>query len=149
VNNVWKNTNTALIIVKYESLDELKNYRDAIKDSGLNVNNCELIAIVETKKEREALDHSSLAVFLSPQDINFIGRLKNSEATKALSRKYDLLLVTYEVPKRLAKLFGRTKVGFKAGVNCTKLNYSVNLETDSTSPQHLINFAKETLEKVI
>lgn len=149
MTSIWKRTNAALVAVNYTSLDDLKKYREAIRDAGLNVNNCELIAVVSNKKEKEALNHSSLAIFIAPQDINFLGRLKNADAQKALGRKYELLLVVGELSKKLSKAIGRVQADFTAGINCTNMSLSVNLETEGNSPQHLINFAKETLEKII
>ena len=148
-NNIWERIDTALIVVQYTTLDELKKYREAIRDGGLNVNNCELMAVVEAKKEREILSHQSIAVFISDKDFNFLGQLKNPPAQKVLGRKYDALFFIGDTPKRLRKLFGKTTRKLSIGVNCTNNEQNVNLETEAKSPQHLINFARQTLEKII
>ena len=148
-NNIWERIDTALVIVKYTTLDELKKYREAIRDSGLNVNNCELMAIVEDKKEREILSHQSIATFISDKDLDFLGRLKNESALKIMGRKYDVLFFLGDPPKRLHKVFSKTARELSVGVNCTNIEYNVNLETEASFPEHLINFARQTLEKII
>ena len=148
-NNIWDRIDTVLIVVQYTTIDELKKYREAIRDGGLNVNNCELMAIVGDKKERETLSHQSIAVFISEKDYNIIGQLKNASAQKVLGRKYDAIFIIGETSKRLRKLFNKTSRKFSVGLNSTNNEQDVNLETEVNSPQHLINFAKETLEKII
>jgi len=148
-NNIWERIDTALVIVNYTALDELKKYREAIRDSGLNVNNCELLAIVEDKKEREILSHQSIATFISDKDLNFLGQLKNASALKIVGRKYDVLFFLGDPPKRLHKVFAKTTRKLSVGVNCTKNEQNVNLETEDNSPSHLINFARQTLQKII
>ena len=148
-NNIWERIDTALVIVGYTTLDELKKYREAMRDSGLNVNNCELMAIVEDKKEREILSHQSIATFISDKDLNFLGQLKNASALKILGRKYDTIFFLGDPPKRLRKVFAKTTRKLSVGVNCTNTEQNVNLETEEDSPLHLINFARQTLEKII
>ena len=147
-NNLWERIDTALFVVHYTSLDELKKYREAIRVGGLNVNNCELLALVESKKEREILSNNSVAIFLSEKDINFIGSLKNPGAQKILGRKYDALILIDNCSPRLEKLIMKTRVELSIGINCTNDKLSVNLETVDRSPQHLINFAQQTLQKI-
>ncbi len=147
--NIWQRIETAIVVVPYKSLDQLKKYREAIRDSGLNVNDCELMAIVEDKKEREILCHQSIAVFISEKDLNVLGKLKNDKAQKVLSRKYDAFFFVEDPPKRLEKLFGKTTKKLSVGLNCKEKRQNVNLETQEKSPGHLINFARQTLEKII
>lgn len=147
-NNLWERIDTALFVVHFTSLDELKSYREAIRLSGLNVNNCELLALVGSKKEREVLSNNSVAIFLSEKDLNFLGSLKNPGAQKILGRKYDALIFIGDYPTRLRKLFSKIRKDLAIGLNCPDDKLSVNLETVDKSPQHLINFAQQTLQKI-
>ena len=148
VNNIWGQLSRALFVVKFSSIDELKEYREAIKSVSLNIHDCTILAIVETKKEKQMLGEQSNVVFISEQEFNLFGRLKNEEAKDCLTRAYDLVLFTTDVPKKVAKLLNKTNNKISVGVNCTSSEQNVNLKTEVATPHHLINFAKQTLEKI-
>ncbi|MDX2362798.1 MAG: hypothetical protein QNK23_18455 [Crocinitomicaceae bacterium] len=148
-NNIWKRSDSALVVVDYTSLDELKKYREAIRNVGINVNNCSLLAVVPTKKERLIMNQQSLAVFISEKDINLLGQLKNPEAQNILKQKFSLLIMIGDKPKRLSKVLMQLNVDTSIGLNCTINEQDVNLKTEVATPSHLINFAKQTLEKII
>lgn len=149
VKNIWERLDSALVVISYQSLDELKRYRDAIRDAGLNVNNCTLLAVVESKKEREVLSHNSLAIFISEKDFNFLGRLKNPEAQKVLARKYDLVILMGDPPKKIRKVAVKTTSMIRVGVNAENKDNHVNLETTEQTPSHTINFVHQMLKKII
>lgn len=147
-NNIWNQLSRALVVVKFNSIDELKKYRDAIKSVNLNIHDCTILAIVETKKEKQMLGEQSNVVFVSEQEFNLFGSLKNDEAKNTFSRAYDIVLYTTDTPKKVAKLLNKTKKKISVGVNCTSSEQNVNLKTEVNTPHHLINFAKQTLEKI-
>lgn len=149
VKSIWERLDSALVVLNYESLDDLKRYRDAIRDTGLNVNNCTLLAIVDSKKEREVLSHNSLAVFISEKDFNLLGRLKNPQAQKVLTRKYDLVILMGEPPKKVRKAAVKTTNMIRVGVNITNQDNHVNLDTNEQSPSHNISFVHQMLKKII
>lgn len=149
MQNIWERLQSGIVVVNYESQDELKRYREAIRDAGLNVNNCLLLAVVDSKKEREALSQSSLAVFISEKDFNILGRLKNPQAQTVLGRKYDMVLYVGNVPGRIRRIVAKTARMIRVGVNAGGNDNHVNLETAGTSASHLINFVVETLKKII
>lgn len=147
--NMWARTESALVVMDYTTLDELKKYREAIRDAGVNVNNCGLLAVVNSKKERVVMSQQSLATFICEKDFNLVGQLKNPEAQKVLRQKYGLLIIVGDKPKRLAKTLKKMNAKISLGLNCTKVEQDVNLKTEGDTPSHLINFAKQTLEKII
>ncbi len=147
--NIWERLDSALVVMHYESLDDLKRYRDAIRDAGLNVNNCTLLAVVESKKEREVLSHNSLAIFISEKDFNFLGRMKNPEAQKVLARKYDLVVLIGDTPKKIRKVAVKTTQMIRVGVNAENKDNHVNLETNEQTASHTINFVHQMLKKII
>ncbi|OFZ08446.1 MAG: hypothetical protein A3D92_24140 [Bacteroidetes bacterium RIFCSPHIGHO2_02_FULL_44_7] len=146
--SIWERLESGVVVVPYTSLDDLKSYREAIRDTGLNVNNCLIIAVVKTKKEREVLSQNSVAVFISEKDFNILGRLKNPEALKTLGRKYDLVLFIGDQPKRVRRMVAKTMRLIRVGVNSTDPDNHVNLETTGQSPSHLISFVYEMLKKI-
>lgn len=146
--SMWERVASGVVVVPYESLDDLKRYREAIRETGLNVNNCTILTVVDSKKEREVLSQNSVAVFISEKDFNFLGRLKNPEAAKTLSRKYDLVLFIGDPPKKVRKMVAKTARLIRVGVNSTDPDNHVNLETTGKSASHLISFVYEMLKKI-
>lgn len=146
--SIWERVASGIVVVPYESLDDLKRYREAIRGTGLNVNNCQILAVVESKKEREVLSQNSVAVFISEKDFNLLGRLKNATALKTLGRKYDLVLFIGDPPKRVRKMVVKTARFIRVGVNSTDPENDVNLETTAKSASHLISFVFEMLKKL-
>lgn len=141
---------TALLVVPYTSVESLKQYRDAIRATGMNVNDCALVAIVKDKKEREVLSaNHSVAVFVSEGDFNFFGRLKNEGASKAAARVFDLVVYIEEPPKKIRKLFTKATKMIRVGVNNTSEDNHVNLTTSKENPSQIFNFVFEMLKKII
>lgn len=148
--DITQRIKTALVVVPYTSLDDLKQYRDAVRATGMNVNDCALVAIVKDKKERENLSsHHSLAVFASEGDFNLLGRLKNEGLSKIITRKYDLVLFVDDPPKKIRKLLVKTTRMLRVGVNNTNEDNHVNLTTSKNNPSQIFNFVFEMLKKII
>ena len=148
-NNIWSKMSRALFVVEYTTMDDLKSYRDAIKSVGLNIHDCIILAIVKTKKEKNVLAEQYNVVFISDQEFNLFGRLKNGEAKNIAARSYDMILYSSDVSRRITKLLVKTKKNISVGVNCTLSEQMINLKTEADTPLHLISFAKQTLEKLI
>ena len=145
--SIWSKMSRVLFVVEYTTMDDLKNYRDAVKAVGLNIHDCIILAIVKTKKEKNVLAEQYNVVFISDQEFNLFGRLKNEEAKNIASRSYDMILYSSDVSRRIAKLLLKTNKKISVGVNCALSEQMINLKTEVNTPSHLINFAKQTLEK--
>lgn len=141
---------TALLVVPYSSIEALKQYRDAIRATGMNVNDCALVAVVKDKKEREVLSANySVAIFISESDFNFLGRLKNEGGTRVAARVFDLVIYVEEPPKKIRKLFSKATKMIRVGVNNTSEDNHVNLTTTKENPSQIFNFVFEMLKKII
>ena len=145
---IWNQIGNALIVVNYASLDELKKYREAIKEVGLNVHECYILAVVSNKREKNMLLEQRSVAFIAPGEIHFLRRMKNEPVRELLRRKFDLILTIGDVSRKITKLAHRLNHKIAVEINCTNRTQDVNLTTDATSPSHLINFAKQTLEKI-
>ena len=145
----WGTTRKALLVLEFTSLDGIHQYRNAIKAVDLNVNDCVILALVPTKQERHMLTEIHSVVYASEQEINFLGRWKNKEALKILARYYDMMIVIGDHPNKIIKQIKKVKSHVSVGIN-TKADFlTINLISDQKSPEHLLNFAKQTLEKTI
>jgi len=65
-----------------------------------------------------------------------------------LSREFDAQFYFCNPPRRIAKKLKKQKVSYRVGVNVSSEICDINLQSESTSPVHLLNFVKETLEKI-
>lgn len=147
-NNIWKTSNKILLVLNYSNIEELKRYREGIKDLGLNIHNCSILAIVETKKEKMLLSEASSLTYCSPQEINFLGKMKNDLANKVLGEKYDMIIIIGDLKKKIAKIVKKVSAKYAVGLNSNVEFLTINLSSNSTSPAHLLNFVKQTVEKI-
>lgn len=145
----WEATQKILLVTNFNSVDEIHAFRAAIKNVQLNVNDCVILAIVSTKKEKLPLSDIHSVVYLSPQEINFLGRWKNEPAVKALSRFYDTLILNGDISPKVLKSVKRVKNTISVGINTNNDFLTVKLSTEQSAPEHLLNFVKQTLEKIL
>ncbi len=146
--SVWKSIRSILVVIPFEQADYVNDWREAIKNAGLNVHNCRVLCIVPSKKERLAMREMSYITFISEDDYNFIGKLKNEDAVKIFSDNFDGLLVVYECSKKILKSVKKMKFRMDIGLNTGNQSRMINLQSVETSPNHLLNFVKQTLERI-
>jgi len=149
MSSIWSHIKRAVIVVHYSSLDDVKKMREAIKEVGLNINDCEIIAVVENKKEKDILSEISSVTYLNEKDLTFFGKLKNENMAKVAKRSFDALFFVGDFSKRIIKIAKPIQTRIQVGINSEMPNCSVYLNTSELSPAHLINFTKQTLEKTI
>ena len=138
-----------LLVVEFNTLAEVKSFREAIKSTGLNVHECRILAIVDSKKEKEALSEFTSVVYISPQEYSFFGSLKNEDASKLFTTKFDTTIQVGEIHKRVKKSLLKTKPTIRIGLNASNTqDFDITLNSDSESPVHLLDFVKQTLEKL-
>ena len=146
---VWQHMKKALLVVNYESIGELKKYRKALVESGLNIHECSILAVVSSKAVKNAISEQNSVTFVMDKEISFLGQLKNQEAKEKLARTYDLVFVVGDYSKKMMKIISRTKKTMGVSMNSKHAAQQLNLKTESNSPEHLVNFAKETLQKIV
>ena len=115
---------------------------------GLNINDCKILALVPTKKEKMLLREVSSVTYCSEQEVNLLGRLKNENATKLLSEKFDTVTVVGDLSKKMSRLIKKTAPKNAVGINSNVEFLTINLTSKSSSPEQLLNFVKQTLEKI-
>jgi hypothetical protein len=147
-NSIWDSINRLLVVVKFDQIDTMSQWRDAIKILGLNIHNCKILSIVNSKKERLALAEMTSVVYLSDKDFGFFGGLKNDEAQKTLNDRFDAVLVVGEIPSKIEKLIQKVSTTMDIGLNSNRDDRMINLRTDETAPKYMLNFVKQTLEKI-
>lgn len=149
MNSIWSQIKRAVFVVHYTNLDDVKEFREAIKDVGLNINDCEIIAVVESKKEKDMLSEISSVTYVNEKEFGILGKVKNENFKKVILRSFDALFYIGDFSKRIIKNTNPIKTSLKVGINSEIPNCIVYVNTNNTSAIHLINFAKQTLEKTI
>ena len=147
-NNVWSSIQRLLLVVKFEEIDTMNQWREAIKISGLNIHDCTILGIVDTKKERIAMREMNSVVYLSDKDYGFIGRLKNEDAQKTLSDKFDAILVVGPIPSKIEKALQKVTTKIDIGLNTDQDIRTINIQTEESAPKYMLNFVKQTVEKI-
>ena len=146
--NVWSSIKRLLIVVNFDEIDTLNQWREAIKFSGLNIHDCNIMAIVETKKERIAMREMSSVVYISDKDFGLLGKLKNEDAQRILSNRFDTILVVGEIPNKIEKAVQKVTTNMDIGLNSDDDNRTINLRTEESTPKYMLNFVKQTVEKI-
>ena len=145
---IWKKIRKLMIVVKYNTINELKDYRTAIMKAGLNVHECSLLCITDSKKEIVGSRDLGSVVFLSTKEYNILGSLKNEAAIKLFASKFDAVIYIGDSSRKIERSVKKVMPKVKIGLNTNKAEVDIILKSDSDKPVHLINFVKETLEKI-
>ena len=145
---IWKKLRRMMIVVKFNTVSELKEYREAIKGVGLNVHECSILCIVNSKKENALMRDLGSVVFLSEKEYNLFGGIKNESANKLLAENFDAVVFMGDFSKKIRKSVKKVSPQITVGVNAKKTETDINLQSKSDKPDHLINFVRETLQKI-
>ena len=148
MGNIWNSSSKAVLFVSYESMGQLTSYKKAMTLAGLYNENCSIIAIVEDKRQLESLKSTADFVFFHEKEINLLGKNKNELAKEIFSKTFDLQIVTNDSTKKMSKQIVQMKAKFRIGLNTKQGFFDINLQSEDTSPAHLINFAKSVTEKL-
>ncbi len=146
--NYWDATRKLLLVVNFDTLDGVHKYREAIKATGLNINDCIVLAIVASKKEAQILTAIHSVVYASDKEINILGKWKSPDISKVMEQSFDLLVVLGDHVQKVQKQLKKVKNSISVGINTNVDFLTIDLNSDQSDPQQLLNFAKNTLEKI-
>ena len=147
-NSIWSSIKRLLVVTDFKEIDNMNQWREAIKFSGLNIHDCKIMGVVESKKERLVLGEMSSVVFISDKDYGLLGRLKNEDAQRTLNDRFDTIMIVGEIPKKIEKSISKMSVKMDIGLNTDDTTHTINLQTEETAPKYMLNFVKQTLEKI-
>jgi len=114
----------------------------------LNVHECSILCIVNSKKENALMRDLGSVVFLSEKEYNLFGGIKNESANKLLAENFDAVVFMGDFSKKIRKSVKKVSPQITVGVNAKKTETDINLQSKSDKPDHLINFVRETLQKI-
>tara|TARA_B110000285_G_scaffold198291_1_gene230621 strand:- start:4985 stop:5434 length:450 start_codon:yes stop_codon:yes gene_type:complete len=148
MSKIWSSSNKVLVVVSYTNTEALNNYLDALKKLGLNIFECVILAIVDNKEQKKYLFAKGSVIYFSEEEIDFFRRNKNEIVKKVLADTYDLQIVIGDFSKKLKRQIIKTKVKMRIGINTKENFFDINLLSKNETPSHLINFAKEIVDKI-
>lgn len=146
--SLWNRLNKIVLVLHFNTLDELKSYREAIKSIGLNVFESNILCIVSSKKEKDMLGDVTSVVFLNEKEFGLFGNLKNQEAQKLISNKYDAIVYMGDFSNRIDKLLKKMNPIVRIGMNTKNHECDVSLQSQSKNADHLLSFLKEMTDKL-
>lgn len=147
-SDIWSLSRRILLIIPFTGVEDLMAYRNAIKESGINVNDSQILCVLSDKNEKAALREIFGVSFMHSGDFNWLGKIKDAKTEKVLFRSYDLLIVVGPLKGRFLKLLKKMKHKFGVGLNQAPEHLPIKLESSKVDPAHLINFVQETLKKI-
>jgi len=148
--NIWLDCRKLLVVFPFKNEANFKEYRTAL-DKLLNeskVNELRIVVSVPDSVKKEDLQQHKLIQYISSKDFNFFGKLKELDLETTLVQPYDLLLWLEVENDKLFKLFSRVNAKNKIGVNATSDQFTIQVNCNSENPMEIVNFAKNTLEKI-
>jgi hypothetical protein len=148
--NLWNTTQSLLVVLNYENLDLLHDFRISL-DKMLSKSEVERVIIVvniDKEVDKNTLPPHFLIYYNSPNDYNFWGKLKDIQLETEFKKQYDTLLWLGETQKRSFKEIKNIKFSNKIGVNSTDAFFDLHLNSESDIPSEMLNFVVETLKKI-
>jgi len=149
-STIWSEIKKLVVVFPYRSEENYKEYRSAL-DKLLNDSNVvelKLIVVIPETIKKETLTQHRLIHFLSPKDINFFGKIKDENLTTIITQKYDTLLWLEVEDKKIVKVLSILGDKCKIGVNTSFDFFTIQVNSNSNNPLEIVNFAKNTLEKI-
>lgn len=149
-SNIWMEIKKLVVVFPYGSEENYKKYRSALDKllNDSNVKEVKLIVVIPEMLKRETLKPHVLIHFLSPKDMNFMGKIKDEYLKTILSEKYDALIWLEVEDKKIEKILSPLRAKWKIGVNTSFDFFTIQVNSNSNNPSEIVNFAKNTLEKI-
>lgn len=149
-NSIWLKCKRLIIVFPFRDEENFKNYRIAL-DKLLNESNVQELKIIVTLPEsvkKEDLKQHKLIHYFSAKEISFFGKIKNPEMNNIIVQPYDIMLCLEDEDRKISKFLSKVHVTWKIGVNVTQDFYTIKVNCKSQIPSEIVNFAKNTLEKI-
>ncbi len=148
--NFWLGMKKLVVVFPYGDEANYKAYRSAfdLLLNKSNVKEVKLIVVIPETLKKETFKPHVLIHFLSPKDMNFLGKIKDEYLKTILSEKYDALLWLEVEDKKIAKILSPLRANWKIGVNTSFDFFSIQVNCNSNNPSEIVNFAQNILEKI-
>lgn len=148
--NIWTDCKKLLVVFPFKNETNFKEYRLALDKllNESNVNELKIVVSVPDSVKKEELQQHKLIQYISSKDFSFFGKLKDLDLETTLVQPYDLLLWLEVENDKLKNIFLKVNANTKIGVNASADLFTIQVNTNSQNPIEIVNFAKNTLEKI-
>lgn len=147
--NIWNDMKSVLFIAPEEWVANPLELKMLLDQSFNNVEYRELILITEKKIKPEETENIKWITYFSEKDFNFFGKSKNEKVKEILLKSFDTLIVCGTLNKKMAKTILNSHYLHVIGLNSANNFIEINLQTKTNEPSEMVNFAKNTLSKII
>jgi len=143
-------TKKLLIVFPYRDENQFKSYRTALDHllNDSNVRELNIIVVIPDSVKKESLTEHKLIAYLSPKDISLFGKVKDEKFNNIAAQPYDTFLWFEENNSKISKLLAGIHAKWKIGINSSLDNFTIQTNCKSENPGEMVNFAKNTLEKI-
>lgn len=148
--SIWASTKSLLVVFDYINELQLRDFRKAL-DQMLNESPVgRLVIVVNVPKEvdKTTLPPHFLIYYNSPNDYSFLGKLKDIQLEQELQKHYDLLMYFGKPQDKLFRELKKVQFLRKVIVNQTDDFFDLQLMAEEQSPEHMLLFVTQTLEKI-
>ena len=150
---IWNQTTSLIVTYNFKGEEDIMAFRKAL-DRQLNESAVERVIIivpVPRHVDKTKLSPHFLIYYNSPSDYTFFGKLKDMQLKNELKRSFDLMLSFGKVNRKIERHLNKMDISRKILVNAESSNdpsYELELNSTSESPQEIIKFVIETLQKI-
>ena len=150
---IWNQTTSLIVTYNFKGEEDIMAFRKAL-DRQLNESAVERVIIivpVPRHVDKTKLSPHFLIYYNSPSDYTFFGKLKDMQLKNELKRSFDLMLSFGKVNRKIERHLNKMDISRKILVNAELTNdpsYELELNSTSESPQEIIKFVIETLQKI-
>lgn len=150
---IWNQTTSLIVTYNFKDEEDIMAFRKAL-DRQLNESAVERVIIIVSVPrhvDKTKLSPHFLIYYNSPSDYTFFGKLKDMQLKNELKRSFDLMLSFGKVNRKIERHLNKMDISRKILVNAELTNdpsYELELNSTSESPQEIIKFVIETLQKI-
>ena len=147
--NIWNDMKSVLFIAPEEWVTNPLELKMMLDQSFHQVEKRELILITERKIKPGETESIKWITYFSQKDFNIFGKSKNEKVNEIVLKSFDTLIVCGTLNKKMAKTILKSRYQRVIGLNSTNDFIEINLHSKSNEPSEMVNFAKNTLSKIL
>lgn len=136
-----------ILLIHTDNDSVVAEFRSAMASLRVNMNDSTLL-VLQTDKPNPNKTPLPSVVYFSEKEFNIFGTIKNESVKKVLEKKYELMIVNGDYSKKIQRLLRKIAARRSVSVNANNLLLTINMKTESTKPDHLLNFVAGTLSKI-
>lgn len=147
--NIWDDLKSVLFVAPEDWVTNPLEFKMLLDHSFIDVQQREIILISPRKNKANIADDVKWITYFSHNDFNLLGRSKNEKVKEILLKKFDTLIICGTLNKRMTRTLLNSHYQRVIGLNSENDFIEINLHSKSNEPSEMVNFAKNTLSKII